>query len=57
MQPVSKQRIEKHASTKIELLLETLIAIRFMQSGYKENNWGNQLVESWAVQGAEKRWR
>jgi hypothetical protein len=42
MQLVSKQRIGKHASTTIELLLETVVSIRSVQSGYKEENWSNQ---------------
>jgi hypothetical protein len=43
MQPTSKQQIGKHAPTTIELLLETVFSIRSMQSGYKEENSGNQL--------------
>jgi hypothetical protein len=39
---VALQRIGKHASTTIELLLETVFSIRPVQSGYKEENWGNQ---------------
>jgi hypothetical protein len=35
------QRISKHASTTKELLLETAFSIRSVQSGYKEENWGN----------------
>jgi hypothetical protein len=42
MQPVSTQRIRKHASTTTELLLETVFSIRPVQSVYKEENWGNQ---------------
>jgi hypothetical protein len=42
MQPVSKQRFGKHASTTTELLLETVFSIRSMQNGYKEEKWGNQ---------------
>jgi hypothetical protein len=42
MQPVSKQRIGKHASTAIELLLETVFSIRSVQSDYKEENVGKQ---------------
>jgi hypothetical protein len=42
MQPVSKQRTGKHAATTIDLLLETVFSIRFMQSGYKEEDWGSQ---------------
>jgi hypothetical protein len=40
IQPVSKQWIDKYASTTIGLLLETVFSIRSMQSGYEEN-WGN----------------
>jgi hypothetical protein len=49
MQPVSKQQIGKHASTKIELLLKTVFPIRSVQIGCKEENWGNQF--SWALWG------
>jgi hypothetical protein len=42
MEPVSKQRIGKHASTKTELFLETVFSIRFVQSDYKEKSWGSQ---------------
>jgi hypothetical protein len=49
MQPVSKQRIGKHASTIIKLLFVTVFSIQSVQSGYKEENWGNQF--SWALQG------
>jgi hypothetical protein len=38
MQLVSKQRIGKHASTAIGLLLETAFSIRSVQRGYKEDN-------------------
>jgi hypothetical protein len=41
MQPVSKQQIGKHASITIELLLETVFPSQSLQSGYKEDNWGN----------------
>jgi hypothetical protein len=58
MEPVSKQRIYKYASKKTGLLLETVIAIRFMQSGYKENNWDNLISrELNPAREAEKRWR
>jgi hypothetical protein len=43
MQPTSKQQTGKHAPTTIELLLETVFSIQTTQSGYKEENWGNQL--------------
>jgi hypothetical protein len=56
MQPVSRQRISKHVpaamnmNAAIELLLVTVFSTWFMQSGYKEDNWGYpvscQLVES-----------
>jgi hypothetical protein len=42
MQPVSRQQIGKHAPTTTEFLLETLFSTRSVQSGYKEENWGNQ---------------
>jgi hypothetical protein len=42
MEPISKQRIGKHASTTTELLLETVFSFRTVQSGDKEENWGNQ---------------
>jgi hypothetical protein len=45
MQPVSKQQIDKHAYTTIELLLETVLSILPMQSGYKDDKWGNPV--SW----------
>jgi hypothetical protein len=38
MQPFSKQQIDKHASTTIEALLETLFSIRFVRSGFKEDS-------------------
>jgi hypothetical protein len=37
---VAMQRRGKHASTTIELLLETVFSTRSMQRGYKEDNWG-----------------
>jgi hypothetical protein len=48
MQPVSKQRIRKHVSTT-ELLLETVPSIRPVQSGYKEEIWGNQFSSELAL--------
>jgi hypothetical protein len=42
MQPVSKQRIGKHASATIDLLLEMMFTIWYVQSGYEEENWDNQ---------------
>jgi hypothetical protein len=41
MQAFSEQWIGKHASSTIELLLETVFSIRSVQSGYKEEDWGN----------------
>jgi hypothetical protein len=38
MQPVFKQRMDKHASTTIELLLETMFSIQSVQNGYKEDS-------------------
>jgi hypothetical protein len=43
-------------------LLETVFSIQTTQSGYKEENWGNQLSWGSAVQlsstrEAEKRWQ
>jgi hypothetical protein len=35
------------------LLLETVFSIRFMQSGYKEEDWGSQF--NWALQGRLRR--
>jgi hypothetical protein len=49
MQPISKQRIGKHASTTIELLSETVSYIWSLQSVFKEENWDNQLVEGWQL--------
>jgi hypothetical protein len=43
------QRIGKNATTAIKLLLETVFSIRSMRSGYKEENWGHQLVEGWQL--------
>jgi hypothetical protein len=46
MQSVSRQRIGTHVpaatntDTTIELLLETVFSSRYVQSGYKEDNWG-----------------
>jgi hypothetical protein len=36
------QKIGKQASTTIELLLEMVFSIRSVESGYKEENLGNQ---------------
>jgi hypothetical protein len=45
VQPVSKQRIGKHASTTIGLLSEMVLSIQSLQSGYEEDNWGNPVGE------------
>jgi hypothetical protein len=59
MQPVSIQRIGKHSSITIGLLLETMFSIRSAQSDYQEDNWAIQLVEGWqfsrALQGRLRR--
>jgi hypothetical protein len=52
MQPVSKQQISKHASTTTKLLLETVFCIRSVQSGYKGEILGNQLVDGWQLSSA-----
>jgi hypothetical protein len=50
MQPVSRQRIgkqvpaAKNTNTTIELLLETVYSTRSVQSGYKENQWGDPVI-------------
>jgi hypothetical protein len=47
MQTVSRQQVGKHipvptnTHTTTELLLETVFSTRSVQSGYKEDNWGN----------------
>jgi hypothetical protein len=41
MKPLSKQRIGKHESETIGLLLEAVFSIRSLHSSYKEHNWGN----------------
>jgi hypothetical protein len=47
MQPISRQRISKHAPkamnahSTIVLLLETVFSAWSMQSGYKEDIWGD----------------
>jgi hypothetical protein len=51
MQPVSRQRIDKHVPaainthTTIELLSETVFSTRSVQSGYKKDNWGDPVRE------------
>jgi hypothetical protein len=63
MQPVSRQRIGRHVpaamntQTIIELLLETVFSIQSVQSGYKEDNWGDPvschlLVETTVLHGS-----
>jgi hypothetical protein len=47
MKPISKQWISKHAFTTVDLSSETVFSIQSVQSGYKEENWGNQF--SWAL--------
>jgi hypothetical protein len=41
MQPVSMQQLGKHNSTIIDLLLEMVFPVQSMQSGCKEDNWGD----------------
>jgi hypothetical protein len=41
---VAMQRRGKHASTPIELLLETAFSTRSVQRGYKKDNWGDTHV-------------
>jgi hypothetical protein len=46
MQPVSRQRISKHVlvatnTNIIELLFEMVFSTCSVQSGYKEDNWGD----------------
>jgi hypothetical protein len=42
---VAMHRCDKHASTTIELLLETVFSTRSVQRGYKEYNWGGQAYD------------
>jgi hypothetical protein len=35
-----------HASTTIQLLLETVFSTQPVQNGYKEDNWGDRVSES-----------
>jgi hypothetical protein len=50
MQPLSRQWIGNHVpavvntNTTIELLLETVFSTWCLQSGYKEDNWGDPVV-------------
>jgi hypothetical protein len=53
MQPVSKQRIGKHASKTIELLLETVFSVRSVRNGYKKE----EPVQLSSAREAERRWR
>jgi hypothetical protein len=52
MQLISRQRIGKHVPaatntyTTIEILLETVFSTRSVQSGFKEDNWGDPVSES-----------
>jgi hypothetical protein len=39
--PAAMQRSSKNASAAIELLLETVFSVRPVQSGCKEDNWGD----------------
>jgi hypothetical protein len=41
MEPVSRQRLGKHASTIIELLFETVFSIRSVKRSYLEDIWGD----------------
>jgi hypothetical protein len=41
MQVISMQQIGKHVSTTLGLLLEMVFSIQLMQSGCKEDSWGN----------------
>jgi hypothetical protein len=41
---VAIERRGKHASTTIELLLETVFSTRSVQRGYKEDNWGDPVA-------------
>jgi hypothetical protein len=42
----------------IELLLETLFSTRFVQRGYKVDNWSDAVSrELSSARGTEKRWR
>jgi hypothetical protein len=44
MQPTSKQRISKRASTTIGLLLGTVFLIRSAPRSYLEGNWGDPVT-------------
>jgi hypothetical protein len=54
MQPVSGQRIGKHVpaamNTNTTILLETVFSTSSVQSGYKEENWGNPVSFQLSVQ-------
>jgi hypothetical protein len=58
MQPISRQRISKHVpaatimNTTLELLLETVFFTWPVQSGYKEDNFGDPV--SWKSACEEK---
>jgi hypothetical protein len=56
---VFMQRRGNHASTTIQLLLETAFSTRSVQSSYLEDNWGDPVscqfsVESWVLHGRLK---
>jgi hypothetical protein len=42
MQAASRQRHGKHASTTIQLLLETMFCTQSVQRGYKKDNWSRR---------------
>jgi hypothetical protein len=46
MQPISRQRIRKHAYNN-RALFKTMFSIRSVQSVYKEDNYGNPV--SWGL--------
>jgi hypothetical protein len=56
---VAMQRRCKHASTTTNLRLEKVFSSRSVQSGYKENNWGDpmncQLKVEFCTGGCEGR--
>jgi hypothetical protein len=59
MQSVSKQRIGKHATTTIEVLLESVFYIPSVQNGHKEDRVIHlvKAVQLSPASEAEKRWR
>jgi hypothetical protein len=46
---IALQRRGKHASTTIELLLETVFSTQSVQMGYREDNWGDPVSLESAV--------